>query len=439
MRIYSYNVSMKFLKMLIPNWLLKIIRPLYHGSLAKLASIYYGHPSGKLFVIGVTGTVGKSTTAAMLSHILNYAGQKAGYMTTVNFFDGEQDYINKHGLSMPGGPRLQKQLKQILNKGCKYAIVECTSEGLAQNRHLGINFSGALFTNLSEAHIQAHGSFENYKQAKGKLFSAVENQKNSFIGVNLDNDYVEYFLSFPAAEKFGVSFKNNLSSQALTSYRGKITNDGFEISNENFVINLPGEFNKYNALLAAGCANTLGVSFKESAQALKTFTSIRGRMEPVENNLGLKIYVDYGCEPASFRAALIAAKQIPHGKLIHVFGSTGGHRDASKRFYFGKTSAELSDEIIITNDDVYDSDPQEIASNIESGIKDSFGDKRVVKHYEIVLDRSLAIRRALQRAVAGDLVLITGKGSEQFLVLPKNKRIEWDDVGAVKQELQNIK
>lgn len=428
---------MKFFKKLIPNWLLKIIRPVYHGFISKVASIYYGNPSSELVVIGVTGTVGKSTTSAILSHILNYSGLKSGYMTTVNFFDGQNDYINKHGLSMPGGPRLQKQLKQILNNGCRYAIVECTSEGLAQNRHLGINFTGALFTNLSTAHVEAHGSFANYKAAKQKLFKNLVGK--SFIGANLDGIYADYFLEFEAQNKFGITLENKISVKAFSTYNAKKNDHGFELNNQNFIVSLPGDFNKYNALLAVACANMLGVSLKQSAEAIKSFIGIRGRMEPVENNLGVKIFVDYGCEPASFKAALKAAKNIPHKKLIHVFGSTGGHRDTSKRFYFGRTSAEFADEIIITNDDIYDSDPQEIANNIETGAKEFFDNKQIIQPYEIVLDRRQAIHRALQKAVAGDLVLLTGKGSEQFLSLPGNKRIEWDEVSVVKEELSKLK
>jgi UDP-N-acetylmuramoyl-L-alanyl-D-glutamate--2,6-diaminopimelate ligase len=155
-------------------------------------------------------------------------------------------------------------------------------------------------------------------------------------------------------------------------------------------------------------------------------------MESIKNNLGATIIVDYGCEPESIKSSLEAAAQMPHGKLIHVFGSTGGHRDISKRFVFGKTSAQYADEIIITNDDVYDSNPEEIAANIEEGIK-SF--KLRKPSYQIILDRREAIKKALFIAKAGDLVLLTGKGSEQFLVLPGNKRIEWDEREVVREEL----
>ena len=158
-------------------------------------------------------------------------------------------------------------------------------------------------------------------------------------------------------------------------------------------------------------------------------------MEPVENNRGISIFVDYGCEPATFKAALLAVKELSHTRIIHVFGSTGGHRDKQKRFIFGETSAKFADYIIVTNDDIYDSDPEEIAANIVAGIK-----KYEVrsKSYEIILDRRQAIHHALKMAQPGDIVLFTGKSSEQFLSLPGNKRIAWDEVEVVKQELNNL-
>ncbi|PIR96426.1 MAG: hypothetical protein COT92_01185, partial [Candidatus Doudnabacteria bacterium CG10_big_fil_rev_8_21_14_0_10_42_18] len=160
-------------KYVIPDRLLTALRPFYHGFMAILASVYYGNPSSQMKVIGVTGTTGKSTSSQILAHLLNNSGRKCGYITTVSFFDGEKEFVNKHGLSMPGGWLLQKQLKAMVGSGCKYAIVECTSEGLVQNRHLGINFRAAIFTNLSEAHLDAHSGFENYRKAKGKLFKAI--------------------------------------------------------------------------------------------------------------------------------------------------------------------------------------------------------------------------------------------------------------------------
>jgi UDP-N-acetylmuramoyl-L-alanyl-D-glutamate--2,6-diaminopimelate ligase len=433
------------LKKLIPEKLLKLVRPLYHGILAWDASIYFDRPSERLIVIGITGTAGKSTTAAMLSHILNFAGLKTGYITTVDFFDGTRHFMNKHGLSMPNEIKLQKQLHAMAVNKCEVGIIECTSEGLAQDRHWGINFDMAVFTNMSRAHLESHGSFGNYQKAKGKLFAALaKGKKKKFfpqkmIGANFDDPMSGYFLSFPADKKFGVSFNGLKVSDSHKTFYANLTKYGvpveFTMESTLFNLNMPGNFNAQNAGLAAACAGMLGVSLEKSAEALKNFTGVRGRMENVSNSLGFNIIVDYGCEPESFKASLEAAAQLPHNRLIHVFGSTGGHRDKSKRFEFGRISAEYADYIIVTNDDVYDSDPKEIAGNVELGIRNYELRK---PQYEIVLDRRMAIYHALTMAQPGDLILIAGKGSEQFLVLPGNKRVEWDDVAIVREELQKL-
>ncbi len=428
---------MNLLKALIPNWLLKIIRPVYHGLVALLASYYFNQPSKNLIVIGITGTTGKSTTTQMLAKILNTAGKKCGFITTISFFDGDSEQINKHGLSMPGGWLLQKNLRIMKDKGCEYAIVECTSEGLAQNRHWGINFSYALFTNLSEAHIKSHGSWKNYKAAKGKLFASLGLSKGAAVEktivANLDDPSAGLFLSFPAARKIGVSCKGVNMANMQKIYQAKITENGFELGGQNFNVYLLGEFNKHNGALAAATAESLSVSFPAASKALNEFKAIPGRMEEIENTKGVRVIVDYGCEPASFAAALKAASALPHKRLIHVFGSTGGHRDSQKRFVFGRTSAQYADEIVITNDDVYDSDPEKIAADIKLGTESEVGSRK--SEVRIILDRREAIKYALSIARMGDLVLITGKGSEQFLVLPGNKRISWDDREAVRQEL----
>lgn len=463
-------LKMKFIKKFIPSALLKLVRPYYHGFLAKVANYYFDEPSKNMVVVGITGTAGKSTTVQMLAKMLNYADERGntatrmnaeeehphppvghlppggeggstrcGFITTVAFSDGSNEVINKHGLSMPGGWLLHKQLKQMLQNGCKYAVVECTSEGLAQNRHLGIDFDYAVLTNLSAAHTEAHGGFENYKKAKARLFAAIGNSQTGVakktIVVNLDDENSNFFLPFKSQQKIGISFLGKINQLCQKIYQAVNLPQGFSLEGQNFTVNLVGEFNHYNGLLAVAVANSLGVSLPASVTALAEFKVMRGRMEAVENNRGIKIFVDYGCEPASFSAALKAANALPHKKLIHIFGSTGGHRDVSKRFIFGKTSAEFSDHIIITNDDVYDSDAEKIANDIELGIKSQELRKG---QYEIILDRRQAIHRALEIAQSEDLVLITGKGSEQFLVLPGNKRIQWDEVRVVQEELRSM-
>lgn len=425
-----------FTRAIVPSFLFKALQPTYHGLTARIAALYFGNPSKKLFVIGVTGTAGKSTTVIMCAQILNYAGKKCGYITTTGSSDGSTTKVNTHGLSMPGGWMLQQQLAEMVNNGCTHAIVECTSEGLQQNRHLGINFQMALFTNLSPAHIDSHGSFDNYRAAKGKLFSALNG--HGTIGANLDDPNKNFFLDFRSTEKFGVSMRPDLpkpeNMKVLFAENVKVNDKiSFEVSKVKFDLNLFGTFNVTNALLAIGAADNLGVGLNESAAALSKIGTVPGRMEIIKAPSGTTVVVDYAPEPTAMEASLRSILLIPHHKIIHVFGSTGGHRDVAKRFLFGEISARFADTIIITNDDVYDSDPQEIAKNVREGIERA--EKKTVKDIEIILDRKDAIAQALKLAGREDIVLITGKGSEQFLVLPNNQRITWDDRKVVKELL----
>ncbi len=444
-----YNMPMReFLKTLIPEGLLKAVRPWYHGLLAWDASVYYERPSEQMVVIGITGTAGKSTTTQILAHILNSASQRTGYITTVGFFDGRQNHINKHGLSMPNEIRLQKQLRAMAENGCRFAVIECTSEGLAQNRHAGINFDMALVTNLSPAHMEAHGGFEQYRAAKAKLFEALERgRRKSFFpkkikGLNLDDPELGFYLQYPADETFGISFGDEKAVGVDSVVRGRMLpaagDVSFEAQGKQVRLKLPGKFNAYNALLAMAAALQLGVSIEQSIAALQNFSAVDGRMEAIANSRGIRIYVDYAPEPAGMRSALEAARKIAGQRLIHVFGATGGHRDKAKRYEFGEISAQLADVIIITNDDVYDSDPEEIARNVEEGIQRVKDQGLRIKDIQVILDRRQAVRHALELAKPGDTVIITGKGSEQFLVLPGNRRVAWDEREVVREELQKL-
>lgn len=422
---------------IIPKQLFKLLQPVYHGLVAQIAGLYFGHPSRDLYVIGITGTAGKSTTAMMIAHILNSTGKKTGYITTVGTFDGQTEKINKHGLSMPGGWLLQKTMHEFSLAGAKYVVIEATSEGLAQNRHIGIDFRMALFTNLSPAHIDSHGSFENYRNAKGKLFSSLIS--DSVIGVNTDDPNYQFFLQFPARKKFGTSTREDKIAQTeIPVLRAEDIHVGdkleFSVEGNKCELDLKGSFNISNALLAIGAVGYLGVNSKEATSALNSFGTVPGRMEVIPNNKNITIIVDYSPEPAAMEQSLRSVVLMPHKKLIHVFGSTGGHRDTAKRFEFGKLSGKFADTIIITNDDVYDSDESEIAAQIKEGIK-LLGEDKKVTEVLTILNRRHAIQKALEIAEPEDIILISGKGSEQFLVLPGNKRIAWDDREVVKEYL----
>jgi UDP-N-acetylmuramoyl-L-alanyl-D-glutamate--2,6-diaminopimelate ligase len=432
------NEIKDLIRTILPKRVYQEAAPLYHGLVAFLANLYFGQPSRDFTLIGVTGTAGKSTTVIILAHILNQTGHRTGYITTVSSFDGRTETMNQHDLSMPGPWLLQKTLHQFASSGCEFVIVEATSEGLAQNRHLGIQFNGALFTNLTPAHLDSHGGFENYRTAKGKLFESLTS--DSFLGVNTDDPSYQFFSNFSARKKFGTSSRQDKIAQtSLPVMRAEnivvADNLNFEVEGVKFTLNIKGSFNIDNALLAIGAAQQLGVSLQESAEALQSFGGARGRMETVPNDRGLTIIIDYAPEPAALEQSLRAARLIPHNKLIHVFGATGGHRDVAKRFLFGKLSAQFADTIIITNDDVYDSDENEIAQNIQEGIAQA-GEQKKVSEVLTILNRREALTKALAIAQPNDLVLITGKGSEQFLVLPGNQKISWDERAEIEKLLK---
>lgn len=443
---------------IIPHSLFKALQPYYHGFVAYAAHLYFGRPSRSMIVIGVTGTAGKSTTINALVHILHSAGHNPGFVTTTNFYNGKDHGLNKHGMSMPGGWMLQRELAEMKRNGCTHAVVECTSEGLAQNRHAGVWFDAALLTNLSPAHIDAHGSYEAYKAAKRRLFTALDTAPHKTVrgvpvkkirGVNVDSDSYEMFISPGSASRtFGITVRETGGKddrrptgidEMYTATVGQtepsidMTVNGTGVSTP-----LPGLFNAYNALMAIGCAVEYGVPLAVAAEAMNTFRGVPGRMERIPNERGFTVIVDYACEPKPLESALESVSKLPHKRLIHVFGATGGHRDANKGFQFGALSSRFADTVIITNDDVYDSDPRSIVRNIRAGIESVPREQWRITDVRNIYDRHTAIKEAVRIAEPGDLVFITGKGSEQFLVLPGNKRVAWDDRAAVLDALTTL-
>lgn len=427
-----------FEKYLIPKSLYGLGQPIYHWLLSFGGALIYGFPSKNMIVIGVTGTKGKTTTCNLIHHILNSSGHKTGLSTTVNFKIGDKEWQNGLKQTMPGRFRLQKLLKQMKDAGCEYAVVETSSEGILQYRHKFIDYDMAVFLNISPEHIERHGSFENYRAAKVKLFEKV-GQKG--IGVyNLDDENASHFFEAEIGEKYGYSLKSQTANPELqTNHKVQIANcklsadkTEFTANGINYKTGLVGEFNVYNCAAAITAATALNISEEKIKEALATFNTVSGRMEIVKAPQGFSVIVDYAHEPKSLGAVYKAVKetQMASGKsrMICLLGSCGGGRDKWKRPEMGKVASLYCDEIILANEDPYDENPEKILDDIRAGInREVFSHQKV---YEIV-DRKEAIKRAISMAKKGDAVVLTGKGGEMWMCVENGKKIPWDEKNIV--------
>ncbi len=438
MNFNSLNISFKFIsnflffqdwakiklvKNLIKKFIPSFLLSRYHWKLAFLGAILYGFPSGKLKVIGITGTNGKSTVAEMTTRIFEEAGFKVASLSSIRFKIGEKEWQNSLKMTMPGRFKIQKFLREAVKAGCQYAVLEVTSEGIKQYRHKFINFEAAVFTNLSPEHIETHGGFEKYRGAKGKLFKTT---KKIHI-INIDDENAEYFLQFPAKKKY--TFGMN---------QGDINNKDIKLQ-----LSLMGEFNIYNALAAICVGLSQRISLEVCKTAIEGVKGIPGRMEEVISQ-PFKVFVDYAFTPAALEKVYqtISNQQLTiNNKLICVLGACGGGRDKWKRPVLGKLAAQYCDEIIVTNEDPYDENPLEIINQVAKGAENiSVNQRRNQRESAVsrILDRREAIRKSLELAKSGDIVIITGKGCEPWICLAKGKKIPWDDREVVKEEFNKL-
>lgn len=424
----------------------------YHLSLAYSAALWYGFPSESMVVVGVTGTKGKSSVVFMLAKILEEAGIKVAVSSSLMFKINENEWLNPYHMTMAGRFKLQQFLYQAKTAGCTHVIIETTSEGIKQHRHRFINFDVAVFTNLTPEHIEAHGGFENYKRAKGKLFEALANVPHKTIGgesiekisvVNTDDAHAAYFLGFPADKTFGLSVQGKCAlppggHHACVSASALVVSSegvGFVVDGIKFHMHLLGQFNGENALCAAVTAKSLGVEFSIAAGALAKIEEIPGRMKFIREGQKFTAIIDFAHTPSSFEGVFAAARQLkgPHGRIIAMFGSAGGGRDKWKRPELGKIAARNADHIILTADDPYEEDVEEICAAIRAGIDaETFHGK-----VEVISNRHEAIRTALGMARWNDIVLLLGKGTEQTLMIG-NERAPWNEEGIVIEEIRNM-
>ncbi len=410
----------------------------YHFFLAHLAAILCGHPSEKLVVIGVTGTNGKSSTVQFIGRILEHAGHRVGWTTTVGFKVAEREWTNDQKMTMLGRFQTQRLLRQMIRAGCTHAVIETSSQGISQFRHAGIHYDVAVITNLTPEHIEAHGGFEAYKQAKGRLFLALVRSKEKMIGdesikkasvVNALSEHAAYFLSFHAGEPH--LFGRNATDVKMTKH-----GTTFSISDVTFAFKPIGRFNFENVLAAITTCQALGLSLAEIADAVAHLESVSGRLEFIEEGQPFTVVVDYGPEPVALRATYDALELIDHKRFIHVLGSTGGGRDVSRRAVLGEMAAKQADVVIVTNEDPYDDDPMQIINQIADAVVKA-GKQDGVNLFR-KLDRQEAIDLAIGVAQPGDLVLITGKGSEPVMAVANGRKIPWDDRQAARNALHKL-
>ena len=395
------------MKDLIKKFIPPFLISWYHFGLAFLGALFYQLPSKKIKVIGVTGTNGKSTVVEMISKILEEAGYQVASLSSIKFKIGEREWQNTLKMTMPGRFKLQRFLRQAVNSKCDFAVLEITSEGIKQYRHKFIDFTAAVLTNLSPEHIEAHGSFEKYRKAKGKLFQAT---KNIHV-INIDDENREYFLQFPAEKKITYGLNHG------------------DINNKNLKLNLKliGDFNIYNALAAISVGVPQGIDLEICKRALEEIRGIPGRMEEVIS-MPFKVFVDYAFTPNALEKVYQILKP-ENSRMICVLGACGGGRDKWKRPVLGKLAAKYCQEVIVTNEDPYDEGPIEIINQVAAGAREM-----AIK----ILDRREAIRKSLELAKPNDMVVITGKGCEPWICVKRGKKISWDDREVVREEFKKL-
>ena len=408
------------------------------SAFALVANRFYDFPSKSLRLIGITGTNGKTTTSYLMESILKRDGKKTGVIGTINYRMGDE--VLPASRTTPESSDLQKILKDMVVAGCDSAIMEVSSHSLELNRVDGCCFTGAVFTNLTKEHLDFHKDMKNYLRAKKKLFQSLKNMDGSdtnvFAVINADDPAAGEIIDATGVRvvTYGLKKKADISATELKSdfsgTRGKVSFPDGEV---DILSPLVGEFNIYNILASAAASFCLGISKERIRDGIASMKSVPGRFQRVGWRQGdFDIIVDYAHTPDALERCLRQAKNITRGKLITVFGC-GGDRDKGKRPEMGRIGAEISDALCITSDNPRSEDPLKIIEDIKAGIKG----KEVMGKVKVIPDRREAIYLALEIAGQGDLIVIAGKGHEDYQIIG-NRTIHFDDKEVVLEKLNKM-
>lgn len=404
-------------------------------ALGEIWSNLYHRPSFSLKMVGVTGTNGKTTVTYLCQNIFEGAGYKTAVLGTIkNIVRGEM--LSGNLTTLDAG-QFQKYLHYAMKREVDYAFCEVSSHGLAQKRVQGIKFDVAIFTNLTQDHLDFHKDMEDYFQAKLKLFT--EYGKDNFTSlVNIDDEYGKRIVDILLKNKnnfitYAIEQDANIRATNITL---KPEGSKFEVivkGKKNLLqLKLVGRFNIYNSLAALGMGIIYGLNLADIKHSLEKITPIRGRMERVGESTDYYVFIDYAHTPAGLQEILLSSREFSPGRILLVFGC-GGDRDKTKRKIMGEIAAKFSSHTIITSDNPRSENPEEIVKEIEDGF---VKDKK--NNYEIIVDRYSAIKKILNYAQKDDVVLIAGKGHEDYQIF-KDKTIHFDDREVVEEILKGAR
>ncbi|MDD3267817.1 MAG: UDP-N-acetylmuramoyl-L-alanyl-D-glutamate--2,6-diaminopimelate ligase [Syntrophomonadaceae bacterium] len=407
-----------------------LITPDTRQAMARLASNFYQQPSRALKVIGVTGTNGKTTTTHLIQAILEEAGKTTGILGTLYARMG--DYSKELGHTTPEALEIEDFISYCVKQNAEYVVMEVSSHALDLHRVDLISFNTAVFTNLTQDHLDYHHNMENYRNTKAKLFAMIAEDKNNFCVLNTDDPYGEYFKNLAASRYYTYGLNNDADVRAADlniDLRGSQFTIHHQTQSVNINIKLVGLFSVYNVLAAVACALGEGVSLATIKSALEKVEGVPGRFEKVDCGQDFTVIVDYAHTPDGLENILLTAKQIAKHRLISVFGC-GGDRDRGKRPLMGEIAARYSDFCIVTSDNPRSEEPEDIIADIIPGL-----DRVEGSRYAIITDRREAIHHAIHLAKAGDLLIIAGKGHETYQLV-KDQVLEFDDRKIAAEYLQ---
>ncbi|MGV9002123.1 MAG: UDP-N-acetylmuramoyl-L-alanyl-D-glutamate--2,6-diaminopimelate ligase [Candidatus Saccharimonadaceae bacterium] len=404
----------KVVKSIIPTKLFRSVEPAGHLIESFFAAARYGFPARKLRVIGVTGTNGKTTTTFFIQKMLNEAGIKTALTSTVAFGVGDDIERQMEHMTTTKASILQSRLKNFARQGAEWAIIETSSHALAQNRVWGIPFEVAVLTNLTHDHLEYHGTFENYREAKRKLFKIANKHGMRFGVVNADDPSAEIFAStVDNSTTYGIKQGEILASNIQLSNSGSTYTATVGTDTYNIDIKIPGEFNVSNSLAALAVGRKLGLSKEQIEHGLAALEFVEGRMNAIEEGQTFKVLVDFASTPDGFEKFFTSVRPLVRGKLIAVFGSAG-RRDESKRAEQGRIAGRYADVVIATEEDDRDDDGAKILRQIGEGATES--GKIQNETLFLVPNREEAIGLAFTMASeVDDMVVLLGKGHEKTI------------------------